>query len=141
LKKEYLEDSLEARDSSIHGMGVFTNVAIPQDEVIMKISGEVIDEDECCRREDEENNVYIFYNGDNYIDVANTPVIRYINHDCNYNCYVEEGDETHLLLCAARDIEAGEELTIDYGYEEIYELCSCDACTANRKESTDETGE
>jgi SET domain-containing protein len=135
LNSEYLEEQLEAKDSSIHGMGVFTKILIPQDSVIMRITGEVIDEDECCRREDEENNVYIFYNGDdNYIDVANTEVIRYINHECNCNCYIDDGDEASLLLCAARDIQAGEELTIDYGYEEIYDLCSCEECSANRKE-------
>lgn len=102
-------------------MGVFTTIPIPKDEVIMRITGDVIDEDECCRREEEENNVYIFYNGDNYIDVLNTPVIKYINHECDYNCYVDEGDETSLLLYAYRDIQPGEELTIDYGYDEIYD--------------------
>ncbi len=138
MSKEFLEDKLEARESAIHGMGVFTTIPIPKDEVIMRITGDVIDEDECCRREEEENNVYIFYNGDNYIDVLNTPVIKYINHECDYNCYVDEGDETSLLLYAYRDIQPGEELTIDYGYDEIYDLCGCEICSNDEPEEETE---
>ena len=65
---------------------------------------------------------------DSYIDTANTNKIRYINHNCNYNCDVEENENNGLMLIAARDIKSGEELTIDYGYEDIYDDCGCSAC-------------
>jgi hypothetical protein len=94
----------------------------------MIISGEVISGDECERREEEENNVYIFWNGDNYIDTSNTDKIKYINHKCDFNCDVIERDEESLYLTAYRDIKKGEELTIDYGYDEIYEYCNCTLC-------------
>jgi hypothetical protein len=94
----------------------------------MLIKGEVISEEECIRREDDENNVYIFWNDINYIDVNNTVVIKYINHKCDCNCEVDEGDESSLKLIASRDIKTGEELTIDYGYDEIYEYCKCKYC-------------
>ena len=45
-----------------------------------------------------------------------------------------------MLLCANRDIQPGEELTIDYGYDEIYEQCSCVVCSAENSEPTDEAG-
>jgi hypothetical protein len=32
------------------------------------------------------------------------------------------------MLFASEDIQAGEELTIDYGYDEIYSYCSCNDC-------------
>jgi len=122
------EKSVVVKESDIHGKGLFTSSFIPQDSIVMIISGEVISEDECVRREEEENNVYIFYNGDTYIDTVNTDKIKYINHSCNCTCNVLERDEETLYLSAARDINPGEELTIDYGYEEIYELCNCEIC-------------
>jgi len=42
---------------------------------------------------------------------------------------VEEDTGVSLYLYADREIKAGEELTIDYGYEDIYEECNCEKCT------------
>ncbi len=124
------EKSLEAKDSLIHGMGVFTTVNIPADSIITRIVGDVISEEECIRREEEENNVYIFWNDTSYIDTVNSKIIKYINHDCDCNCYIDGCDEESLYLRASREIKAGEELTIDYGYDEIYEQCSCAVCSS-----------
>ncbi len=115
-------------NSVIHGNGLFTSRDIARGTPLMRISGEVINGDECQRREVQENNVYIFWNGDDcFIDTSFTDKIKYINHKCDYNCDISEID-SQLVLVAARDIASGEELTIDYGYEEIYESCSCSAC-------------
>ncbi|NUN08087.1 MAG: SET domain-containing protein [Ignavibacteriaceae bacterium] len=122
------ESNVIVAPSGIHGDGIFTAVDIPEGAKVMVISGEVIDSDECERRENEENNVYIFWNGDNYIDVSMTGKIKYINHNCDANCHVEDRNESSLWLVASRDIKSGEELTIDYGYDEIYESCSCGGC-------------
>lgn len=124
---KHFEDFLITKESDIHGKGIFTTVQIPEGEIIMIISGEVISGDECERRE-ELGNVYIFWNGENYIDVENTDKIKYINHKCDCNCEVGDRNEETLYLIASRDILAGEELTIDYGYEEIYEMCKCKLC-------------
>jgi uncharacterized protein len=125
----YLEEKLFIRKSQISGTGVFTSVDINEGTHIIIISGEVISEDECVRREEEENNVFIFWNDLNYIDTVNTKKIKYLNHNCNPNCYVEERNYESLFLIAEKDIKAGEELTIDYDYEEIYEDCSCGECS------------
>ncbi len=122
------EKDIVVKESIIHGKGIFTKVDIPESSRIMVIAGEVISGNECERREDEENNVYIFWNGDNYIDTAKTEKIKYINHLCDCNCDVLDRDERSLWLIAYRDIKAGEELTIDYGYDEIYEYCKCALC-------------
>lgn len=127
-----LEHLVEVRESEIHGKGIFAAADIKSGSAIMVISGEVISEEECIKRE-EDNNVYIFWNGDTYIDTINTKVIKYINHNCDCNCEVLDNDENSLLLSAARDIKAGEELTIDYGYEEIYDSCNCKDCSNDNK--------
>ncbi|MGE5436801.1 MAG: SET domain-containing protein [Syntrophothermus sp.] len=123
-----LEEYIYVKDSEIHGYGIFTSIDIEPEQKIMVIKGEVINEAECIKRE-EEGNVYIFFNGDdNYIDVENSGIIKYINHDCEYNCEVIDRDDSSLYLYSARKIMAGEELCIDYGYDEIYESCKCDSC-------------
>jgi uncharacterized protein len=129
--KEYtlFANKLFIGESAIHGTGLFTQTEIRKNQVIMEINGELIDGNECIRREDEENNVYIFYkNDEEYVDTANSEKIKFINHDCDNNCEVEENISDQLILVAKRNIKPGEELTIDYGYEEIYEGCSCSKC-------------
>lgn len=123
------------KDSPIHGKGIFTSTKIPANELVIVIKGEVIDGYECERREEEENNVYIFWNGDYYIDTANTEKIKYINHDCEPNCMVLDRDDETLSLVSVRDLEPGEEITMDYGYDEIYENCTCRTCTSKTKVS------
>jgi SET domain-containing protein len=121
-------DNLEVKDSSVHGMGLFSNIDHKEGQVITIIRGEHINADECVKREDE-GNVYIFYKDeDEYIDASNHSQLRYLNHSCNYNCDIDEDENGNLILFAATDIQSGEELTIDYGYEEIYQFCSCSDC-------------
>jgi uncharacterized protein len=128
MNTDTVENNIYVKNSVIHGSGLFTAVDIPVGQKVMVICGEVISGEECELRE-AEGNVYIFWNGDNYIDTALTDKIKYINHNCEYNCLVEDRDDYSLYLTAAREIKAGEELTIDYGYEEIYESCTCNVCT------------
>ena len=129
-----LEKDLFIKGSGIHGLGVFTSIDIKTEQEIMVIKGEVISETECVRREEDDNNVYIFWNGDNYIDVSNTEKIKYINHSCSSNCEVQDRDDESLWLVASINIKAGEELVIDYGYDEIYENCTCDVCLIGEDE-------
>lgn len=122
-------EHLQVNSSSVHGKGLFTKREFKDGEFIAFISGELIDENECIRRENEEENVYIFYKNDNeYIDVAHNPLLRYLNHSCDYNCDIDEDENGNLVLYAVTDIPSGSELTIDYGYDEIYQYCSCSDC-------------
>lgn len=123
------------KESDIHGKGIFISTKVPKGEKLMDIKGDVIDGDECERREEEEDNVYIFWNGDDcYIDTSRTKKIKYINHDCDFNCDVVENERGGLMLIAYYTIEAGEELTIDYGYDDIYENCKCKSCVEEEED-------
>ena len=129
MGKKDFNKYLIVKDSGIHGKGIFNTVNIPKGAKILDIEGEIIDAEECERREEEENNVYIFWNGDDcYIDTSRTGKIKYINHNCDFNCDVIEDGNNGLMLVAYKNINAGDELTIDYGYEEIYEMCQCEVC-------------
>ena len=121
--------NLTVKDSSVHGKGLFSAIEYKRGDILTIIHGELINADECVRREDEEDNVYIFYKDeDAYVDAANQTQLRYLNHSCDYNCDIDEDENGNLVLFAVTDISAGEELTIDYGYEEIYQYCSCSDC-------------
>jgi uncharacterized protein len=136
-------DYIVVRESLIHGKGIFAAKPCKEGEVLMVIAGETIDAKECERREEEDGNVYIFYNGDDcYIDTAMTEKIRYINHNCTPSAIVEDRDLDSLYLVAAHDLATGEEITIDYGYEEIYAqckqaipLCNKPICPSRAKDS------
>ncbi len=129
IKNSTFEKYIFVRESEIHGEGLFTSVDIPAGEKIVVISGDIITSKECVRRENEEDNVYIFWvNDDCYIDTSMSKKIKYLNHHCDFNCDIIDRDAESLYLVAYRDIKKGEELTIDYGYDEIYEYCKCGKC-------------
>lgn len=129
MSEKLLSENVFVKTSDIHGKGIYTSVNIKKGTKILVIEGDVINGDECLRRENEEDNVYIFWNGDDiYIDTAKSDKIKYINHNCNFNCDVWDRDKSSLYLVAYKNISAGEELTIDYGYDEIYENCCCEKC-------------
>jgi SET domain-containing protein len=132
-----ITNSLTVKDSAVHGMGLFSTIEHKEGQIITAISGELINADECIKREDE-GNVYIFYKDeDEYIDASMHSQLRYLNHSCNYNCDIDEDENGNLILFAVADIKSGEELTIDYGYEEIYDYCKCNDC-GDRTELTTE---
>ena len=123
---------VEVRNSGIHGYGIFAIEDIAPGELLLIIEGEVISKDEALRRELEEGNVYIFYNGNSFIDTLKTEKIKFINHCCEPNSEVQDRSSSSLKLVSLRPILKGEEITIDYGFEEIYEQCNCVVCTEKK---------
>ena len=117
-------DDFLVQASPINGRGLFAVKPYRADEALLIIDGEPIDETEALCRERAEANWFIYWNHDRcYIDTARTPKGRYLNHACLPNTVTLPRDEASLYLVALRDIAAGEELTLDYDYPEIYEVC------------------
>lgn len=118
--------------SPIDRQGLFAATEMPQDTHIVEYRGEKITKCESARRL-ARHNAYIFRLNYQYdIDgatLANTA--RYINHSCDPNCRVDTTTET-IWIVALRDIQAGEELSFNYGYDaREYEKfpCHCGAKT------------
>jgi len=131
----------EIRGSSIHGLGVYATTAIPEGTRIIEYIGELVDKEESERRAwkqmekaEREGAVYIFTLSKRWDIDGNVPwnTARLINHSCDPNCEAWiEG--RRIFLYALRDIEAGEELGFDYGFDvENYEdhpcRCGSDGC-------------
>ncbi len=120
-------DFVEVRGSEIHGRGVYAVRSIPKEEYFIEYVGNRIDKDESERRawaqyEEHEKTgaaaVYIFNltkRWDLDGNVEWNPA-RLINHSCEPNSEAVQ-DGKRIFLQALRDIDVGEEITFDYGFE------------------------
>ncbi len=126
--------------SSIHNQGMFAARPIPEGARIIEYLGEKITKAESSRRADAwhekakkggDGLVYIFDLNKRYDldgNIPNNPA-KYINHSCNPNCEAVN-IRGRIWIIALRDIEAGEELGFDYGYDIEHFLehpCRCGA--------------
>ena len=114
--------------SCIAGQGLFAAQEIRQGSKIIQYIGEKITHEESDRRL-AAGNVFIFGLDERSAIDGSTPknIARYINHSCAPNCHTEQFGNT-IWIVAIRDIQAGEELTYNYGYEvndEPAEPCHC----------------
>ena len=147
LKKRGQSKWVEVQGSVIHGRGVYAACDIPNETRVIEYVGELINKDESETRawaqmakaeQEGDAAVYIFtlnkkYDLDGSVD-WNTA--RLINHSCDPNCeaFTEETEKgDRIFIYAMRDIEAGEELSFDYGFDlECYEdhpcRCGSDNC-------------
>jgi SET domain-containing protein len=121
---------LRVGTSRIDGKGVFAAEPIKKGTRILPYIGEKISPEEATRRI-AQGNPYIFFFNARYDIDGQTPknTARYINHSCEQNC-VSDLIADCIWIIALRDIEEGEELSYDYGYElEGYEErpCRCGA--------------
>jgi SET domain-containing protein len=119
-------DGIEARRSPLHGDGIYARNPISRDTRVIEYTGELITKAESEKREEErrarqkaggDGCVYIFDLGpDHDLDGrAGGGLARLINHSCAPNCRAEI-IEGRIWIVALRNIEAGEELTFDYGF-------------------------
>lgn len=133
----------EVRGSEIHGRGVYATMAIAKEAKIIEYVGELIDKETSEKRgvSQQEKSVktgdaavYIFTLSRNYDIDGNVPwnTARLINHSCAPNCEAWlQGRK--IFIHALTDINEGDELTFDYGFEvDCYEdhpcLCGKQEC-------------
>jgi len=122
-----MTQKIQVRRSKIHGSGVFAKRAIQKGEFIIEYKGLLrthAEVDAAYDGEDETGHTFLFTLNDDYVLDANIDGndARWINHSCDPNCessHVEDpgGDPTkdRIVIEAARDIKAGEELSYNYG--------------------------
>ena len=116
--------------SRIDRQGLFATQDIKQGTRILQYIGEKIASKERAHRL-AAGNAYIFHLNYRYALDGETleNTARYINHSCAPNCEVEKTNGT-LWIVALRDIQAGEELSYNYGYDAKHYAnhpCNCGA--------------
>jgi uncharacterized protein len=125
ITPQHTRFALRVAQSGIHRWGVFTCEFIPARHKVIEYTGEKISRKETKRRSGGALN-YLF-TLDRYwtIDGAvGGSGAEYINHSCDPNCYawIFSG---HILYMSARDIQLGEELSIDYRFDTDAEKFAC----------------
>lgn len=110
---------IEARDSKIHGRGVYAVAPIKKGTRIMEYLGERISHGEADARYEKKGED----DGHTFLFVASNRTVidagvdgndaRFINHSCNPNCETVI-ENSRVFIDAIRNIKPGEELGYDY---------------------------
>jgi SET domain-containing protein len=128
IKSEYACFELKLARSSIHRWGVYAAELIPAGRKVIEYTGERISRRETKRRSELSKFTYLF-TLDPYWTIdgaAGGSGAEYVNHSCEPNL-VSRIVRGHILYVALRDIQPGEELTIDYRFDKDVEkvVCRC----------------
>jgi SET domain-containing protein len=129
IDKRYACFRLQIKPSRIHRWGVYAVESIPARRKVIEYTGEKIDLAEFKRREE---TLYLFELDSEWtIDGSvGGSGAEFVNHSCepNLETRILKG---HILYFSLRPIKKGEELTIDYNYDDDDELmiCGCGAKT------------
>jgi uncharacterized protein len=112
------------------GLGLFAGEPIKKGTFIIEYVGRVISKEE----EESSRSKYLFeVSSKKTIDgSARSNTARYINHACKPNAEAEI-KAGRVLISSIKNIEAGEEITYDYGKEYVDEHikplgCRCSSC-------------
>jgi uncharacterized protein len=138
LPRSLVNSKLSLGPSKIQGNGVFARERIAKDETVMAFGGETISRQEMECGDYRIRSIWPVER-DTFIALPNSdPHIsldEYLNHSCDANTWLTD----EVTLTARRDIEPGEEITLDQGtwnvedaYIEDREPCSCSAMSCRR---------
>ena len=113
-----------------YGLGFFTLVPIPADKKIVEYIGTILNLEESPGK----GGRYLMEIDDNYF-IDGSPrsnLARYINHSCEPNAKAYRTG-VRVWIWSIRDIQAGEEITYDYGEDYFNDFikpkgCKCRKC-------------
>jgi uncharacterized protein len=113
------------RESKIHGRGVYADEPIPANRKVIEYTGERISRAETKRR-GQGRLTYLFtlddyWTLDGAVDGSGAELI---NHSCEPNLY-SKVFKGHILYMSKREIQPGEELTVDYRFDKKIGRVSC----------------
>ena len=125
IDARYAAFRLMIRRSKIHKRGVYTAEFIPERRKVIEYTGERVNRRQAKQRGD--NSLTYLFTLDDYwtIDGAvGGSGAEIINHSCepNLRSSIHKG---HILYWSKRDIEPGEELTVDYLFSKRIDKIPC----------------
>jgi SET domain-containing protein len=123
IDPRYCGYRLRAAESRIHRWGVYADENIPAKRKVIEYRGEKIGPREAKRRA---KTPYLFVLDEHWTldgGVGGSGA-ELVNHSCHPNL-VSRIMKGHIIYMSLRDIRKGEELTIDYNYDETDETMRC----------------
>ena len=133
IDPNYCVYRLRLDKSKIHRWGVYADAKIPAHRKVIEYIGEKIGPREATRRG---STPYLFVLDDHWTldgGVGGSGA-EYINHSCEPNL-VTRVMRGHIIYMSLRPIRKGEELTVDYNYDETDETMQC-GCGARKCRGT-----
>ncbi len=129
INPRYCRFRLCVGESKIHRWGVFAEENIPANRKVVEYTGEKID---CREAERRKNTPYLFVLDDKWVidGKVGGSGAEFINHSCDPNL-VTRIMKGHILYMSLRAIQKGEELTVDYNYDDTDEIMCCTCGTLN----------
>ncbi|HEV7858522.1 MAG TPA: SET domain-containing protein-lysine N-methyltransferase [Pyrinomonadaceae bacterium] len=126
--KETLAPGITVGKSKIDGKGCYATVRFRKGRKIAELVGEKVSRMEAARRMRGRERLHIC-GIDTYWGIDGSSGgngSQYINHSCEPNSYVKI-IHGHIIFFALRDIEPGEEITLDYveSYHSNDKKCRC----------------
>jgi len=128
----WLHPGVGVEPSPIEGLGLFARARLRAGEVVARLGGTVVGEDELrCALKERAVDPSVPYvdtislNGNRHLILPPGNLVRFGNHSCNPNLWWLDS----LTLGARRNIEVGEEVTTDYATStavaDFRMTCSC----------------
>ncbi|CZR64144.1 related to histone-lysine N-methyltransferase [Phialocephala subalpina] len=117
---------VEVIKTADRGYGVRSNRCFEANQIIVEYTGEIITEEECDRRMNEDykdNECYYLMSFDQsmIIDATKGSIARFVNHSCKPNCrmvkWIVGGKPRMALFAGDNPIMTGDELTYDYNFD------------------------
>jgi len=109
--------------SNIHGRGVYADQDIPPNRKVIEYTGEKITKKEARKRP---HTPYLFVLSHRWMldGAVNGSGAELVNHSCAPNL-VTRIFKGHIIYMSLRRIRKGEELTVDYNYDDTDETMRC----------------
>jgi uncharacterized protein len=108
---------VSARNSKIHGIGVFANRSIAPGQILARYDGKILGAEQ-VERELAAGNRYLLELPDGRVidGSAGNGLGRWFNYSCDPSAHLEYREGAPLII-SSRTIGRGEEITIDYGFD------------------------
>jgi hypothetical protein len=120
-------DYLELKEAGSKGNGVFTKRKFRKDDLILKVNIVEVFNENASHRSQIAVDKWVSYH---------PHFIHFMNHSCEFNCSTTIDDKGSQFVIAMRDIQIGEELTLNYAFRNLRISNDSLPCTCGSKDCT-----
>ncbi len=127
IDPKFAQFKLRVEPSPIHRWGIVATEFIPKARKVIEYTGERISRVETARRARLSTKLNYLFTLDSYWTLDGSvggSGAEFINHCCEPNCKARITDG-HIYYYSKRDIQPGEELTVDYRFDHDVDIVPC----------------